>query len=140
MRFSAAARSALELFFLGGAAARVFVGALAGFAVGDRGIGEGRGAAGFFFVGKLAQHHAARGGLARLAAGLAASALARRLFRRARRLLAAALPEPGAPRVRFFSTTTALVRPWLKLCLTVEVSVFFSDSVLPGAWFRRYRS
>jgi hypothetical protein len=33
--------------------------------------------------------------------------------------------------LRFFSTTTALVRPWLKLCLTVEMSVFFSDSVLP---------
>ena len=27
---------------------------------------------------------------------------------------------------RFFSTTTALVRPWEKLCFTVEVSVFFS--------------
>jgi hypothetical protein len=25
--------------------------------------------------------------------------------------------------VRFFSTTTALVLPWLKLCLTVPVSV-----------------
>src|SRR6201999_4364039 len=38
----------------------------------------------------------------------------------------------GGVAERFFSTTTALVRPWLKLCLTVEVSVFFSDSVLPG--------
>src|SRR3954463_7143321 len=37
----------------------------------------------------------------------------------------------GATRARFFSTTTALLRPWLKLCFTVEVSVFFSDSVLP---------
>jgi hypothetical protein len=36
---------------------------------------------------------------------------------------------PGSTRVRFFSTTTALVRPWLKLCLTVEVSVFFSVRV-----------
>ena len=47
------------------------------------------------------------------------------------RPLSAALP--GSTRARFFSTTTALVRPWLKLCLTVEVSVFFSDSVLDGA-------
>src|SRR3954451_634899 len=38
----------------------------------------------------------------------------------------------GATRARFFSTTTALLRPWLKLCFTVEVSVFFSDSVLPA--------
>ena len=41
----------------------------------------------------------------------------------------------GAPavgeRARFFSTTTALVRPWLKLCLTVDVSVFLSDRVFP---------
>ena len=30
---------------------------------------------------------------------------------------------PGRVTVRFFSTTTALVRPWLKLCLTVPVSL-----------------
>ncbi len=41
-------------------------------------------------------------------------------------------PAGGATRARFFSTTTALLRPWLKLCFTVEVSVFFSDSVLPA--------
>src|SRR6266567_2750723 len=40
-------------------------------------------------------------------------------------------PLPGATRARFFSTTTALLRPWLKLWRTVEVSVRFSDSVLP---------
>src|SRR5688572_14417886 len=33
-------------------------------------------------------------------------------------------------RARFFSTTTALLRPWLKLCRTVDVSVRFRDSVL----------
>ncbi len=38
---------------------------------------------------------------------------------------------PGATRARFFSTTTAFDRPWLKLCRTVEVSVFFRLSVLP---------
>src|SRR5436305_8747959 len=40
-------------------------------------------------------------------------------------------PTGGATRARFFSTTTALLRPWLKLCFTVDVSVFFSDKVLP---------
>src|SRR5258707_5678208 len=44
----------------------------------------------------------------------------------------AGLAAAGGVAERFFSTTTALVRPWLKLCLTVEVSVFFSDSVLAG--------
>src|SRR5205807_951803 len=44
----------------------------------------------------------------------------------------AGLAATGGAAERFFSTTTALVRPWLKLCLTVDVSVFFSDSVLAG--------
>src|SRR6266700_745558 len=46
-------------------------------------------------------------------------------------LSGSARPLPGATRARFFSTTTALLRPWLKLWRTVEVSVRFSDSVLP---------
>jgi hypothetical protein len=46
-------------------------------------------------------------------------------------LSGSAIPLPGATRARFFSTTTALLRPWLKLWRTVEVSVRFSDSVLP---------
>ncbi len=66
----------------------------------------------------------ARGALASFGAGAGAAATG----------FSTGLAGAGAPpRVRFFSTTTALVRPWLKLCLTVEVSVFFSDSVLAGA-------
>ena len=65
---------------------------------------------------------------AALAAGLALSA-AGVFGLAARAVLPAALAGPGPPTLRFFSTTTALVRPWLKLCLTVEVSVFFNDSV-----------
>ena len=123
-------------------AAAIFLGLLARFLFCDAGVGE-RAAAGFLFlVGELAQHHAGAGGIARGRRCARRLGFLRRLglggglgfgLRGLLRGLAA-LGGRGATRVRFFSTTTALVRPWLKLCLTVEVSVFFSDSVLlrPG--------
>ena len=119
----------LELLFLAAAAFGILFRDPARFAVGDAGIGQGRGAAGLFLVGELTQHHAAgrRSRLGRLGIGLGSGdGLLRRLFGG----LGAGLA--GGTADRFFSTTTALVRPWLKLCLTVEVSVFFSDSVLAG--------
>ena len=130
----------LELFFFSRPACGHLLRHGAGFGVGNAGVGHGGGAAGFFFVGQLAQHHAAarRRGLGGRASRLRQRA--RRLFGARRPASQRAFAGAGAAQGTLLFTTTALVRPWLKLCLTVEVSVFFSDSVLPGAWFRRYRS
>ena len=129
LRFSAAARSALELFFLGGC----------GGALRHRHGGGLRCRKPWHRPGRR------RGGLFPRPTAGAAPRRARRAWRqRAWRLAAAhGLFRAAAgfsarrlggtracPGCAFFSTTTALVRPWLKLCLTVEVSVFFSDSVL----------
>ena len=123
----------LHLLFFAGLRSASCSAMAARFAVRDAGIGQSRGAAGFFLVRKLAQNNAA-------ARGRDKSWVPRpwrRLDGRARQ----ACPRPwrrlgghggGGAADRFFSTTTALVRPWLKLCLTVDVSVFFSESVLPG--------
>ncbi len=115
----------LQPCVLGGAMTRVFLGALAGFLLVDARVGERLAARLLLLVGELAQHDAARRG--RL--GLLDAAGAAVFGAGAEGVSGFA---PGSRRVRFFSTTTGLVRPWLKLCLTVDVSVFFSVSVRVG--------
>ena len=136
LRFSAAARSRLSRSSSIGAARGIFLGALARFASATRASARARGRGVPFprrSAGAAPRRRAAQHRAARLRARVSqrrlpswswpARVFGRGLFGRAWR---------SSTRVRFFSTTTALVRPWLKLCLTVEVSVFFSDRVLPA--------
>ena len=105
------------------AAARLFFGDLALFGLADLGVGKGMGAGAALFFGQRAQHDARR--LSTRAAGLSgrrrgpAAARHRGATRRRRRGRRRGLRlrvSPGPTMRRFtFSTTTCLVRPWLKL-------------------------
>ena len=109
------------------------------FDVADLGVGERAGAGGAFVLGQRAQHHAGivarRRRLARGGTGQRRLDGRRLGDHRFRRLRAASVAGPSPPRRRLprFSTTTCLVRPWLKLWRTVPVSTRgFSVKVLVG--------
>ena len=140
LRASAASRSVFSMASRCCADLGFFLGDLALFGLAQAGIAERMGAAALLFLGQRAQHDAGRlrrGAARRGAAGGGAAGLAgwRARGGTARRRGGAARLRAcrRAPAVRRFltSTTTCLLRPWLKLWRTTPVSVRgLSDSVV----------
>ena len=135
-RFGGLALGALDRIALG-AALRLFLGDLAFLGLAHLGVAERVRAAVLLFLGQRAQHNAGRLRRGRGGGAGAAWRRARRAprgttptrrgvaprsrRRRGRRLRRLRFARSGTRRFTF-STTTALVRPWLKLCRTTPVS------------------
>ena len=145
LRASAASRSVFSMASRCCADLRLFLGDLALLGLAQAGIAERVGAAAALFLGQRAQHDAGRASAPARPVAAGAGAAGGRGWRRGRRGAlggrgagaagagAAASGLPSAPAMRRFltSTTTCLLRPWLKLWRTTPVSVRgFSDSVV----------